>query len=95
MKGKFGKYGGQYAPETLMPALEQLESAYLEARADPEFQRELDYYLREYAGLEREVTVLDTGMRFEIWDRGRHREELQTIRLQGQQLADEVGDLGL
>ena len=33
--------------------------------------------------------------RFEIWDRGRHREELQTIRLQGQQLADEVGDLGL
>ena len=52
-------------------------------------------HLREYAGLEREVTVPDTGMRFEIWDRGRHREELQTIRLHGPELADEVGDLGL
>jgi MraZ protein len=52
-------------------------------------------HLREYADLEREVTILDTGTRFEIWDRARHREELQTIRLQGQQLADEVGDLGL
>ena len=52
-------------------------------------------HLREYANLEREVTILDTGTRFEIWDRARHREELQTIRLQGQQLADEVGDLGL
>lgn len=52
-------------------------------------------HLREYAGLERDVTLLDTGTRFEIWDRGRHREELQTIRLQGPELADEVGDLGL
>jgi MraZ protein len=52
-------------------------------------------HLREYAGLDRDVTILDNGTRFEIWDRARHREELQTIRLQGQQLADEVGDLGL
>jgi len=52
-------------------------------------------HLREYAGLEREVTLIDTGTRFEIWDRSRHREELQTIRLQGPALADEVGDLGL
>jgi len=52
-------------------------------------------HLREYAGLDREVTILDNGARFEIWDRARHQEELQTIRLQGPQLADEVGDLGL
>ena len=49
-RGYYGEFGGRFVPETLMPALEQLESAYLKARADPEFQRELDYYLREYAG---------------------------------------------
>jgi len=48
--GRFGRFGGQYVPETLMPALEELDAAYEEARADAEFQRELDYYLREYAG---------------------------------------------
>ena len=49
-KGYFGGFGGRFVPETLMPALEQLEEAYFAAKADPEFQRELDYYLREYAG---------------------------------------------
>ena len=49
-RGYFGEFGGRFVPETLMPALEQLEAAYMEAKADPEFQRELDYYLREYAG---------------------------------------------
>ena len=49
-KGRFGKYGGRYVPETLMPAVEQLEKAYLQARSDPEFQKKLDYFLREYSG---------------------------------------------
>jgi len=49
-KGRFGKYGGQYVPETLMAALDELEAAYAEARADEDFQQTLDYYLREYAG---------------------------------------------
>ncbi len=48
--GKFGKYGGQFVPETLMPACEELERAYLEARRDPQFQKQLNYYLAEYAG---------------------------------------------
>jgi tryptophan synthase beta chain len=48
--GRFGPYGGRYVPETLMAALEELESAYEQAKRDPEFQRELDYLLREYAG---------------------------------------------
>ncbi|GFN23457.1 MAG: tryptophan synthase subunit beta [Thermoanaerobacteraceae bacterium] len=48
--GRFGSYGGRFVPETLMPALEELESAYLEAREDKEFQAELSYYLRHYAG---------------------------------------------
>ncbi|MGB3086422.1 MAG: tryptophan synthase subunit beta [Phycisphaerae bacterium] len=49
-QGRFGPYGGQYVPETLMPALEQLAAAYEEARADPEFQKELDFLLRQYVG---------------------------------------------
>ncbi len=48
-KGRFGIYGGQYAPETLMRALNELEAAYNEAKADPEFQKELEFYLNEYA----------------------------------------------
>ena len=52
MKTHFAQYGGQYVAETLMPALHQLEQAYEEARRDPEFQRELDYYLRDYVGRE-------------------------------------------
>jgi tryptophan synthase beta chain len=48
--GRFGPYGGRYVPETLMAALEELESAYEIAKRDPEFQREFEYLLREYAG---------------------------------------------
>src|SRR6202521_5663238 len=47
---RFGPYGGQYVPETLMPALAELEQAWLEARDDPEFQAELGGLLREYVG---------------------------------------------
>jgi tryptophan synthase beta chain len=49
-KGRFGKYGGQYVPETLMSALLELESAYKRASSDKKFQEELSYYLTEYAG---------------------------------------------
>ncbi|OGW37800.1 MAG: tryptophan synthase subunit beta [Nitrospirae bacterium GWD2_57_9] len=49
-KGHFGIYGGKFAPETLMPALAELEAAYLAARKDKEFQAELDYYFREFIG---------------------------------------------
>jgi len=48
--GHFGIYGGVYVPETLMTALQDLERAYLKAKADPEFQAELDHHLREFAG---------------------------------------------
>ncbi len=49
-KGKFDRFGGQFVPETLMPALEDLEKTYTKLKNDPKFKRELDYYLREYAG---------------------------------------------
>jgi tryptophan synthase beta chain len=48
--GKFGKYGGKYIPETLAPAIEELESAYEKYNNYPDFQNELSYYLNEYAG---------------------------------------------
>ncbi|MEJ2549930.1 MAG: tryptophan synthase subunit beta [Anaerolineales bacterium] len=47
---KFGPYGGQFVPETLMPALEELQRAYQRLRADGTFQRELDTLLTTYAG---------------------------------------------
>ncbi len=46
----FGAYGGQYVPETLMPALEELERAWLELRDDAGFRAELDGLLRDYVG---------------------------------------------
>ncbi len=48
--GRFGPYGGRYVPETLMHPLQQLEDEYARAQHDPEFQRELQYYLREFCG---------------------------------------------
>lgn len=50
MKGRFGLYGGQYIPETLMNAIIELEAAYEHYKNDPEFNRELDELMREYAG---------------------------------------------
>jgi tryptophan synthase beta chain len=49
-RGRFGAYGGRYAPETLMHPLEELEQAFLEARSDAAFQKELDDLLRNFAG---------------------------------------------
>ncbi len=48
--GKFNGYGGKFAPEVLMPAIEGLEKAFGKFIRDSEFQEELDYYLREFAG---------------------------------------------
>jgi tryptophan synthase beta chain len=49
-KGYFGIFGGKYLPETLMPALEELEQQYLKIKNDGDFKRQLLYYLTEYAG---------------------------------------------
>ena len=48
--GKFGKYGGIFVPELLIPALEELEAAFLKYKDDADFSEELDYYLKEFAG---------------------------------------------
>jgi len=48
--GRFGVYGGRYVPETLVAALDELDHAYAEAKADPAFQARLDSLLRDYAG---------------------------------------------
>lgn len=49
-KGYFGRYGGQYVPEMLVPALDELEAAYNECKNDADFREELDAYYREYVG---------------------------------------------
>jgi tryptophan synthase beta chain len=49
-RGHFGNFGGQFVPETLMPALEELTLAYDEAKNEVTFQEELQYYLRDYVG---------------------------------------------
>lgn len=48
--GKYGKYGGKYIPETLVPAISELEEAYEKIKNDSSFKKELDYYLKNYAG---------------------------------------------
>jgi tryptophan synthase beta chain len=48
--GRFGKYGGKYVPETLMPALSELENAYNKYKNDPDFQQELNQLLKDYVG---------------------------------------------
>jgi tryptophan synthase beta chain len=48
--GRFGRYGGKYVPETLMPALSELETAYQQYKDDPDFQQELNQLLKDYVG---------------------------------------------
>jgi tryptophan synthase beta chain len=49
-RGYFAEFGGKYVPETLMPALSELETAYWEAKGDEDFQRDLQYYFENYIG---------------------------------------------
>ncbi len=58
-RGRFGDYGGQYVPETLMGALDELEEAYRRVRGDAGFQERLAFYLHEYAGRETPLTYCE------------------------------------
>lgn len=49
-RGYFGKFGGRYVPEMLIPALEELEQAYEKAKKDKSFQKEFEYYLKNFSG---------------------------------------------
>lgn len=49
-KGRFGKYGGKFIPETLVPAINELELAYTRYKDDPDFLKDLEYYLTTFAG---------------------------------------------
>jgi len=52
MNARFGVYGGQYVPEVLVPALQELERSYEQAKVDPAFRKELESYNRHYGGRE-------------------------------------------
>jgi tryptophan synthase beta chain len=62
-KGRFGTYGGQYVPETLMSALLELEEAYTGIRDNPRFTRELAAYQRDYAGRPTPLTFCENASR--------------------------------
>ena len=62
-KGRFGKYGGQFVPETLMNALIELEGAYNEAAHDKKFAQELAAYQSEYAGRPTPLTFCENMSR--------------------------------
>jgi tryptophan synthase beta chain len=49
-RGRFGKYGGKFIPETLVPAINELELAYARYKDDPDFLKDLEYYLTTFAG---------------------------------------------
>ena len=63
LKGRYGKYGGQYVSETLMSALIELEDAYRKVRKDPQFARDLAALQTEYAGRETPLTFCPNASR--------------------------------
>lgn len=62
---RYGAYGGTFVPETLIPALEELEDAFVKNRQDPTFLEELDYYLTRFAG--RPTPVYHAKNLSELW----------------------------
>lgn len=57
LDGYFGEFGGQYVPQILVPALDQLENAFIEAQQDPHFQQQFMSLLKEYAGRPTALTL--------------------------------------
>lgn len=57
-KGFYGRFGGQFVPETLMTAVLELDQAYRQAKKDPAFQAELADLLKDYVGRETPSTLL-------------------------------------
>ncbi|MGE0001716.1 MAG: tryptophan synthase subunit beta [Fimbriimonadaceae bacterium] len=82
-QGRFGAYGGRYVPETLVPALDELEVLFLECSSDPAFQAELEGLLRQYVGrptpltdlpgLSRETGYTVTAKREDLCHTGAHK----------------------
>lgn len=69
-RGHFEKFGGKFVPETLIPALEELEHYFHSAKADPEFQNELEYLLKHYAGRKTPLYLaprVSEELGFDIW----------------------------
>ncbi len=69
MDKRFGRYGGQYVPEIVMPALQETEAAYEAAREDREFQSEFKHYLKTYAG--RPTLLYEAKKLSEYYGRGK------------------------
>ena len=59
-RGRFGKFGGRYVPETLIPVLDDITRIYHEAKADPVFMAEVERLLREFVGRPTQLTFATT-----------------------------------
>jgi tryptophan synthase beta subunit len=69
-RGRFGRYGGRYAPEVLIPALDELAAAWSELREDPDFRRELTALQRDFVGRPTPITFarrLSDELGYEVW----------------------------
>jgi tryptophan synthase beta chain len=69
-RGRFGRYGGRYAPEILIPALDELASAWSQLRTDASFQGDLAALLRDFVGRPTPIThalVLSDALGYDIW----------------------------
>lgn len=84
---------------TVQPDLSSLQrmlvSGAVEAPIDGQGRILIPPYLREHAGLERDITIAGVGQRIEIWDKGRFDEELDAIRQRGREVSNVAADLGL
>ena len=69
-RGRFGRFGGRYVPEILIPALDELASAWSELREDAAFRAELDALLRDYVGRPSPLTFasrMSDALGYRIW----------------------------
>lgn len=98
--GRFGEFGGRYVPETLIPALDQLEQEWREAKADPEYWGELQELLRDFAGRPTPLVRIEDGLwlkREDLLHTGAHKinnalgQVLLARRLGKQEIIAETG----
>ena len=94
-RGYFGPFGGKFVPETLMAALSELEREYKRARSSGAFKRKLDYYLKDYAGLKKEVVICGLSNRLEIWDAEKWETYKKTAEKGVDEIVSKLGGLGI
>ena len=94
-RGYFGQFGGKFVPETLMAALDELENEYRRAGSSKEFKAKLNYYLKDYAGLKKKVTIAGLYNRIEIWDEDNWKVYKQNTEKEAGNIAERLNEMGV